>query len=561
MTFSLRGSTAFIFICICMLLRPAGSVADSACNEPRGAPGVFFSKVSYVHAPLPQFEVIRHALPAPIYDDNPLWVETYWKAWELAFRNFHEPDPDSGFVSQFIDAAFNKNIFLWDSAFMTMFTNFGAPLVPGVSTLDNFYARQDPDGEICREIVRATGVCYSPWLNSSCEPLVSRSGWSASRVSSEGAKVSYSGREAPSPRSPFTLDALNNPILAWAELESYEVTGDKRRLAEVWEPLVRYYRSLQKYLRQGNGLYMTDWASMDNSPRNPYLEGGGIGIDISAEMVLFARDLSDIASVLGKPNDSRRFTAEANELARLINRRLWEPKKGFYFDLTLGGDHVPVRTIAAYWTLIARVASAAQANQLVSELRNPKTFGRPNPVPTLAANEPQYDPNGGYWRGSVWAPTTTMVIRGLEAYGHDEMARDLALRYLNVVADVYEKTGTIWENYSAERSDPGRPARRDFVGWSGIGPIMYLLEYGIGLYPHSGRNELVWSLNSHGRQGCERYRFNGHLTTLIAQPISDPSSRFRISVVSDGAYTLRISHAGAVKTISIIPGEQSFMVE
>jgi hypothetical protein len=51
----------------------------------------------------------------------------------------------------------------------------------------------------------------------------------------------------------------------------------------VFEPLLRYYSALKTYLRQGNGLYLTDWASMDNSPRNSCLSGGGVGIDISAE--------------------------------------------------------------------------------------------------------------------------------------------------------------------------------------------------------------------------------------------------------------------------------------
>ena len=53
----------------------------------------------------------------------------------------------------------------------------------------------------------------------------------------------------------------------------------------VYEPLVRYYRALQTYIRQGNGLYMTDWASMDNSPRNEYLAQGGTAVDTSSQMV------------------------------------------------------------------------------------------------------------------------------------------------------------------------------------------------------------------------------------------------------------------------------------
>src|SRR3972149_10693813 len=104
----------------------------------------------YSPSPLSRFEAVGGELPAPVCDAKPLWGETCWKAWELAFKNFHEPTQQSGFVSQFIDAAFNENIFLWDSCFMTMFCNYAHPLVPGISTLDNCYAKQYEDGEISR---------------------------------------------------------------------------------------------------------------------------------------------------------------------------------------------------------------------------------------------------------------------------------------------------------------------------------------------------------------------------------------------------------------------------
>ena len=33
---------------------------------------------------------------------------------------------------------------------------------------------------------------------------------------------------------------------------------------------------------------MTDWASMDNSPRNPHLARGGCAVDTSSQMAMFA---------------------------------------------------------------------------------------------------------------------------------------------------------------------------------------------------------------------------------------------------------------------------------
>ena len=556
-----------VMVSLALALAAGGALATAV--EPghcagSGLPtGRYFDKRHYVPAPLPQYADLKGRLPAPIYDDEPLWVATYWQAWQLAFRHFKEPAPGSGFVSQFIDAAFNQNIFLWDSSFMTMFTNVAAPLVPGISTLDNFYARQHDDGEIAREIVRQTGEDYGFWVNDACGPLISRLGWrdfSWDALQGRGWPVTYQGRAIPTPNPILTLDALDNPVLAWAELESYRYTGERARLEQVWEPLLRYYEALQTYLLQGNGLYMTDWASMDNSARNPYLQGGGTAIDTSSQMALFARNLAEMARILAKPDMARRFDTEADELARHINRQMWDSERHFYFDLTLQGARAPVKTIAAYWSLIGRVASPAQAGSLVAELGNPLTFGRPNAVPTLSADEPQYNRGGGYWNGSVWAPATTMIIRGLEAYGYDELARRVALNHLRLVATVFQNTGTIWENYSPEQAAPGNPAQQDFVGWSGIGPILYLLEYGVGLKPDAAHNELSWNLQASGRTGCERYRFNGHVVALLAAAAHRNAAQRRLTIESDGMFSLRVTYRGRVETFQVRKGRQYFTV-
>ncbi len=115
--------------------------------------------------------------------------------------------------------------------------------------------------------------------------------------------VVYIGRKTPEPPPVLTLEGLNHPVLIWAEMESFRLTADTARLKMVWEPLVRYYNVLRKYLRQGNGLYIADWGQMDNSPRNQWLMNGGTAVDISSEMVLFARKLSDMAAIIGKQDE------------------------------------------------------------------------------------------------------------------------------------------------------------------------------------------------------------------------------------------------------------------
>jgi hypothetical protein len=561
-----------ITIVVCLVLActrwaagQARGYADTAHAHRGEKHGSYFDKKQYSPTPLPGFTNSRHLLPSPLYDENPLWVELYWKAWELAFRNFYEPPPGSGFVSQFIDAAFNDNIFLWDTSFMTMFCNIAYPLVPGIASLDNFYVKQHVTGEICREIQRNSGLDFAFWANSEDTTLFSRWGWNISQGIAP-AWVEYRGRDIPRPNPHLTLDALDHPILAWAELESYRYTGDQSRLQNVWNPLVQYYRALQKYLLQGNGLYITDWGSMDDSPRNVFLERGGTGIDISAEMVLFARQLAQIARITHRPDEARAFEAEAEPLARRIDEKMWDGSRSFYFDLTVDGTMVPVKTIAGFWPLLARIPDRERANRLVKELQNPETFWRLNPVPSCAADEPGYVPSGVYWRGGVWASTNTMVIRGLEAYGYKELARTVALKHLTIIGEVYSNTGTIWENYSPDTTDHGRQANgaevhRDFVGWSGIGPILYFFEYALGLRPDAEANALTWNLYSLGRVGCERYRFNGHTASLIAEPSGAGSNRRRISVESDGSFSLKVIAGGKETVCRVTAGHNSFVVD
>jgi len=508
--------------------------------------GKYFAKKQYEPKPLPKFAQTKDKLPAPIYDENPLYVEMYWKTWEIAFRNFYEPAPESGFVTQFIDAAFNQNIFLWDTCFLTMFCNYGHPLTPGIGSLDNFYAKQYDNGEICREINRTTGRDFGQWVNQDGKNLFSRWGKFS---------VTYVGREIPKPPPHLTLDALNHPIFAWAELESLRVTGDRDRVKLVYDPLVHYYRALEKYIRQGNGLYMTDWASMDNSPRVPHLAKGGTAVDTSSQMVLFANQLAEMADMLDKKEEAAAFRADAAKLVPLINEKMWNAKRKFYFDLTVEGKQTPVKTVAAYWTLLAGVASAEQADALAAELRNPKTFGRRHRVPTTPADQDGFNPTGGYWRGAVWAPTNTMVIRGLEKYGKEELAKEIALEHLRIVGGVFKATGTVWENYAPDDAKPGKPAKPDFVGWTGIVPILYLLEYAIGLKPDAPNNHLSWNLTSDKRCGCQRFRFNGHTATLIAAPSGE------VTVESDGEFRLTVHRGGKQHDFAVKKGKNAFRLE
>lgn len=514
--------------------------------------GIYFSKKSYDGEAVYSYEEVEDKLPLPYVESEKLWTDCNRYALKILFKNTHIPKKGSGYVSNFVDAAFNKNIFLWDTVFMTMFCNLMAPYTPGIKSLDNFYAKQFDDGEIPREMVRDTGKDFLLWVNAFDKPLYSYfhkhyKYRGINEVKGKPYEELYRpDLERTVEKNPYlTLDNLNHPILAWGELESWKQTGDTARLAMVAEPLWHYYDALVYHLRHKSNLYVTDWASMDNSPRNKNLY---LGVDISSEMVLFADNLLRIFDILESSgyevNDrvvrEERLRREKEATTKAINEHMWDPETGFYYDLDQQKNKIKIKTVAAFWTIISGVASDEQVKCLALWLDDRNTFNRLHRVPSLAADEPAFDKeNGWYYRGSVWASLNTMIILGLEERGYYDLARDIAINDLDCISKIFESTGTIWENYPSENLTKGISDHPDFVGWSGMAPIMYLPRFAIGIEP-SGR-DIAWHLYKKvlkkGHIGCKRYWWHSMMADFDAY-VSD--GNLNLDIVTSDKFDLTV---------------------
>jgi hypothetical protein len=240
----------------------------------------------------------------------------------------------------------------------------------------------------------------------------------------------------------------------------------------------------------------------------------------------------------------RELAAEAEARAERLRGRMWDPESHFFYDLQAGGARGAVPTIAAFWTLLAEVATPEQAAHLAAWLQDPAAFGRPTPVPSLSAGAPGYDVRGGAYRGGVFPPLVLMVVRGLRRAGHGDLAHRLAMGCAEAVAAVAAATGTFWESYAPEAPAPGRPARGGVPGSGGIASILFLLEEGIGLRADAALRELEWEVRTPEACGCERYWFAGGRVDVRAaerRGIEDP---LRVTVEGDRPFTLRLRTGG-----------------
>lgn len=466
--------------------------------------GKYFSKSTYSEQALPGFAEHKDQLPIPIFDSRPDYIDFYYKAWEIGFSNFKKPQSTSPFVSNFIDEAFNENIFLWDMSFSTMWGNYAHHIFPGIEGLDNFYRMQLPDGEIVREIAEKDG-------------RLGVAGWS----------------------EPGTEGSLNHPILAWAELEYFYLSGDTKRLEKVYLPLQKYRESFSKIRDPETCLYKTDKAAMDDSPRNEKLL---YGVDVAAEMVIFDRWLAEIARHLGKSEDVTFYLDRARSYSHHINDLLWDEETGFYYDWSVDGGHLKMRTIAAFWTMLGEIPNRRQLDRLIAHLENPNSFKTAHRVPTHPVDEIGFD--GDYWAGGVWVPTNTMVLAGLEKYGKNDLAHEIAMNHLDGTTAVFRKTGTAWENYHPLELARGGESRPDFVGWSGLAPINYLIKYAIGIRINASENTITWRLKEKGRHGIENltYGFGTEKLNNISLVFEPSEEGSRISVECEKPFTLELRY-------------------
>jgi len=410
--------------------------------------------------PSPEIQKLLLTVPEPILPSRPDLIEMYRKCWEIGWRKTERGTNKNGFTDWYIDAAFDNRIFQWDTCFSIAWAKYSQGALPNIVSLDNFYRKQYPDGAISGVICKTDGTDDQP----------KDSPW-------------------------FT----RNNLFSWIEYEYYMTTGDSSRLERVLPILVRYADWVRVNRRHANGHYFwSGWSSgMDNSPRSvadqfypPYS-----WVDYDANEALAAFYIAKIAEVVGDQKTQKEFEQRHSELKILVNREMWCEKDGFYWDLDRDGTFLKKKTVASFWPLWARISDRNQVEKLVEHLNDSKSFARPHRVPTLAANEKHYAPEGQYWLGSVWAPTNHMIVKGLEVSGEGTLAREIVVNHLNNMAIVFQATKTVWENYSPEFPKPGKPwAKSDFVGWSAVGPIAQLIEFYIGIKINVPDKELHWDL-------------------------------------------------------------------
>ena len=161
---------------------------------------------------------------------------------------------------------------------------------------------------------------------------------------------------------------------------------------------------------------------------------------------------------------SRQYRKRAEQRKRGMNEYLWSERDGFYRDYNFHlGTYTNVPSLAGVFPLYVGAATQEQADRVADVIR--KDFlHQGGLVTTNIDNGQQWDaPNG-------WAPLQWVTIEGLRRYKHDDLADEIARRWLDLNEKVYTSTGKFIEKYNVNSPDGlgggGEYALQDGFGWS-----------------------------------------------------------------------------------------------
>ncbi|MCK4579464.1 MAG: hypothetical protein KAU50_11795 [Candidatus Marinimicrobia bacterium] len=267
------------------------------------------------------------------------------------------------------------------------------------------------------------------------------------------------------------------PFFSWTNWSIYEVSRDKDFLEDAYNAGARYIRLLEKERdKDQDGMY--EWGPYGiienvrdgwNAVFQLFSDGKDEGRDISHE--LDALDLTTqvanemyylqlMAKELNDEAGAQEWGDKFARTAKLINDHMWDDEDSFYYHVSMyddsfkfEGESLKRKEIIGFLPMWAHVASTEQAAELVKHLTNTSTFWRQYGVPTLAADDPVYTSfvdGCCRWNGPIWLLWDYMVLVGLQNYGYDQLAMELAGKMMEAVKIQLVNNHCFWESFSPD---------------------------------------------------------------------------------------------------------------
>lgn len=178
--------------------------------------------------------------------------------------------------------------------------------------------------------------------------------------------------------------------------------------------------------------------------------------------------LADLAGKAGNQALARHCKEQHATTSDAIIAKCWDDKSGRFvsFFHKHGVERASTsETIQTLFPLLLPSLPRDIAGRVVARLTDPAKFWLPCPVPSVARDDPAFNPDRSrlLWRGPSWPPTTWFVMEGLLLHGYKNIATEILDKWIETVVH-----HGIWEYYN--------PITGEGLGEEGLGMSTVIVD-------------------------------------------------------------------------------------
>jgi putative isomerase len=260
------------------------------------------------------------------------------------------------------------------------------------------------------------------------------------------------------------------PLSGWCIYEVYRETQDLDFLKEMYPKLLKYHQwwyanrdhdqnGLCEYGSTDGTRIAAAWESgMDNAVRFDQAKiienhKGAYSldqesVDLNAYLAKEKYYINQIADILGEVETAEKYLIEADRLKKQIQEVMYCASDGYFYDVELDSQNkIRIQGPEGWSPLYNQLATAEQAKEAIKVMMDSTRFNTPMPFPTLSAAHEKFNPQRGYWRGPVWLDQAYFAIVGINNYGFEAEAKQMAKKMVESAKGLAYTQEPIRENY------------------------------------------------------------------------------------------------------------------
>jgi len=189
-----------------------------------------------------------------------------------------------------------------------------------------------------------------------------------------------------------------------------------------------------------------------------------VAVDLNSNLYQYERDFALFARLLGDEAEAAKWEAAAAARRERVLRYCYDAEEGIFFDYDVKREEqlTDRLSLATFHPLFAGMVTPEEAERLVQQLARFEHAGglacteASYGVHRSPRRQRRYPPFNGPFQWDYpngWAPLQWVVISGLKRYGYFEDAARIAVKWLTMCAQVFARTGRMWEKYNVVSRD------------------------------------------------------------------------------------------------------------